>query len=467
MTTRRRIGFALVALAVGLIVLGIGGSAWQRAQQPKFEGRTAGEWLSHFYWQRASWLPDQELVLKEAEIVFRSLGHQGQVYLVRDFLTLPSVSGIRSNLQDYASERIRRNAWVPQIRALESDSQRRATAMDILSRIQPSWPALAEGFGTACDVNDPNYDPTRHAVAIYLISVVGRDSHDALPLLLQALESNDSRIVDSACQSLRQLEGDLRPALPALLTSLERNGPSSMITDAIGDIGPLATSTLPLLHTMMESEPNDMSKAQIAGAIIKVDPSDEGAMRLFNRLLESDNPANLRVMTFGLSSGRITNNPVIADLSERVMMRSVELSQTFDPFALNILKQQAPQRAERLLEERLKIRPDNQLLAQLLALNARHETALRALQETLTRNLTEPGWLADAGGDQYLPLRYVTPEATNIVALLEKLSTRAIEQRHSDKVDGRWEAALGRALRHIELNGKLTELRERDAAGGN
>ncbi len=170
-----------------------------------------------------------------------------------------------------------------------------------------------------------------------------------------------------------------------------------------------------------------------------------------------------------LFAARITNNPAIADLAEQLLARSIALSPTFDSFALGILKQQAPERAQRFLEEYWEWPGGggNGLLAELLDLNPQHEPALRILEETLTRNLTEPGWLVGASGDQFLPLRHVLPEATNIVALLEKLSVQASEQRRSGKGDARWESDLRNALRHIELNGKLQSLRERDAAGGN
>src|SRR5690606_25699173 len=110
-----------------------------------------------------------------------------------------------------------------------------------------------------------------------------------------------------------------------------------------------------------------------------------------------------------------------ADLGEHLLARSISLFPTFDSFAFSILKQQAPQRAQRFLEEYYELQGGHGLLVELLALNPQHEPALRILEETLTRNLTQPGWLVGDGGDQFLPLRHVLPEATNIVALLEKL----------------------------------------------
>ncbi len=467
MTTRRRIGFALAALAVGMIALGLGGSAWHRARQPKFEGRTASAWLSHFSWQRASGLTDHSLVLKEAEVVFRSLGQPGQAHLVREALNLSSPTGWRSNLQAHATKRLRQSQWVPRVRLLESADHRRRLARDIVGLVRPSWPAMAEGLGRSFDSLDPAYDQARHLAAIYFLPYGGRGSSNALPVLIRALESGDPNLAGAAVQTLRALDGDLRPALPTLLRLLETPGWSQNIVETVGELGPAATNALPFLHSLLRNPPSEQDKTYLAGAILKINPSDQEALSLLEARLETDNPVNLRLTAFGLLSGRITNNPAIADLGERLLARSIALSHTFDSFALEILKQQAPDRAERFLEEYYELHGGNGLLVELLALNPQHEPALRILEETLTRNLTQPGWLVGDGGDQFLPLRHVLPEATNIVALLEKLSVQASEQRRSGKGDARWESDLRNTLRHIKLNGKLQSLRERDAAGGN
>jgi len=392
------------------------------------------------------------------------LDERGQAQLVREVLTLQSPTGWRSNLQAFASGRVRRGQWVPRINLLESPDQRWRVAQEIIGWVRPSWLAMAEGLGRSLDPHDPTYDPARHLTAIHLIALAGRGSSNALPVLIQALESGDPNLAEAAVQTLRALDGDLQPALPTLLRLLETPGWSQNIVETVGELGPAATNALPFLHSRLQNPPGEQDNAYIAGAILEIDPGDEVALSLLQGLLRSDNPANLRVITFGLLSGRITNNPAIADLGEQLLARSIALSHTIDSFALEILKQQAPERAQRFLEEYYEWQGGNGLLADLLALNPQHEPALRILEQTLTRNLTEPGWLVGASGDQFLPLRHVTPEATNIVALLEQLLAQASEQRSSGRSDGRWEADLKNALRHIELNGKLKELRQRDAA---
>jgi hypothetical protein len=466
-TTRRRIGFALAALAAGLIVIGIGGSAWRRGLEPKFEGRTAGAWLSHFSWQRASGLTDHSLVLKEAEAVFRSMGQPGQAQLVREVLTLESATGWRSNLQARATKRLRQGQWVPRINLLESPDHRRIVARDIVWHVRPSWSAMAEGLDGSFDPKNPTYNQARHLSAIQLIAYARRGSSNALPVLIQALESGDPNLAGVAVQTLRALEGDLGSALPTLLRLLEAPGLPLSIVETVGDFGPAATNALPLLRSLLENQPDDASKAKIAGAILKINRGDEEALSLLQALLESDNPANLRLITFGLLSGRITNNPAIADLGEQLLARSIALSPTFDSFALEILKQQAPDRAERFLEEYYELHGGSGLLVELLALNPQHEPALRILEETLTRNLTQPGWLVGNSGDQFLPLRHVLPEATNIVALLQQLLANESERKKQAKGDTDWETDLRTALRHIGLNGKLQSLRKRDASRGN
>lgn len=320
---------------------------------------------------------------------------------------------------------------MPRVRLLESPDQRWQVAREIIGRVRPSWPAMTEGLGRSLDPQDPTYDQARHLSAIHLITLAGRGSSNALPFLIQALESGDQRLAQTAGQSLRYLDGDLQPALPALLRLLEAPGWSPNIVETLGELGPAAINALPALNSLLKSETDEHVKAFIAGAILKINPGDEEALRLLQGLLKSDNPANLRLITFGLLSGRITNNPAIADLGEQLLARFIALYSTIDAFALGILKQQAPQRAQRFLEEYWEWPGGggNGLLAELLALNPQHEPALRILEQTLTRNLTQPGWLVGTGGDQFLPLRHVLPEATNHCGVTREVVSSSVRAK--------------------------------------
>lgn len=74
---------------IGLLAVGLAGlaahSAHLRSQQPKYEGRTAKEWVEFYSRQATSDHPNR-VPEKEAEVIIRSPGPEAQSQVVQDYL---------------------------------------------------------------------------------------------------------------------------------------------------------------------------------------------------------------------------------------------------------------------------------------------------------------------------------------------------------------------------------------------
>lgn len=301
--TRRRLGIGLAALAVGLIALGVGRSAWRRAQEPEYEGRTAGEWLEYLAPFTLSGNLSDEQRRKEGEIAFRSMGEPGLRFLIRFQLSGNRPSRVQTNL--YALGEKLPAAIRP--RFLRSRAAEFSASRELLRIIRPPWdtfqPEVMDAFHAGSN---------RTFTATMLLGYVGRGGTNAVPLLISSPSNAPPNFRILALQSLHYLGTNAAPALPTLISWTEQWTPGTPVTGVNGRILEIITANgnMPAmapvvnkLEEMLAAATQPREKRELATALLRIAPAHAAAFAVLEAQLHP-----------GTNESRRTPRDVIANL---------------------------------------------------------------------------------------------------------------------------------------------------------
>ena len=458
MTTRRRIGIALatmVALLIValLIVAGIGRSAWRRAQEPKYEGRTAGEWLDELAARSPDGMMMDELAQKEGEIVFRNLGVAGRRFLVRDYLSYEWPSDFRTNL-------FARGEKLParlRPKFLRSPVPRAVACSEVLNLIRPEWEVFQPEVGGAFAAGGE-----RALAATILLGYVGRGSTNAALLLVSSLTNAAPRGRMIALQALGDLKTNSAPALPTLLSWVHQWSPGTpvqggdkMVLHAIAASGEQASAALDKLDQLFVASVQPADQLELATALLRIKPDHTAAFALLEAQLSSGTNQSKNgpgVVLLNILWRKGPPNPAFSRLASRLID-----SRTDWFHAAQIMLRNDPPAGVAALHQKLANQRFDTEAIGVLDLLLRHDP----------RDAVALAFLDAQMGDGFFPrnrlrtlivptYRHCLPDSPGVVELL-----KSIQPAQDDEA---LRKAIRETLRHIELNGKLKELRERDDA---
>jgi hypothetical protein len=455
MTTRRRIGFALAALVVGLVVLGIGRSAWRRAQEPKHEGRTADEWLDYLARFTDGGNLHDERVRKEAEIAFRSLGEPGQRFLIREHLSFERPTGLRTNLYAWGDKL----PYALRPSFLRSPVPRLSAGREVLRMIRPSWetfqPEITEAFAAGGD---------RALAATQLMGYLGRGGTNAALVLVSQTTNTVPRLGMFALRALEDLTTNAAPAVPILLAWAQQwppgtsmQGTNQWILNVLTAGANPTGEAFELLDDLFRAATQPADQQVLATALLRIQPDHQAAFEVLAEQLAAatNQSANLpRNALFGFLRTHGSLSPAFSRLA-----RPLIDSRTNRHFAAQVMLRHDPATGVAVLHEKLASLRFNSEGMGVLDLLLRHdpgdEAALTFLNGQVDNDFFPRNQMRTLIVNAY---RHCLPDTPGVVELLQSL------QPAPDDVALR--NAIRETLRHIKLNGKLKELRERDAADG-
>jgi hypothetical protein len=112
----------------------------------------------------------------------------------------------------------------------------------------------------------------RRAQAALCFGDFGAAARPAIPVLLQALKSNDDAVHGPAISSLGRVRSDPETIIPLLLNYLDGKELNAEAAAALGEFGTLAKGAMPKLVPLLKIPDKDLHHAVVA-ALQKIDPS--------------------------------------------------------------------------------------------------------------------------------------------------------------------------------------------------
>jgi len=456
MTKRRRAGIALAALAVVLVAAGIGRSAWRRAQEPQYEGRTAGEWVEHLalFAQHGNLINEQ--VRKEGEIAFRSMGEPGQRFLIRFQLSAERPSRVQTNL--YALGEKLPASLRP--RFLRSRAAEFTASRELLRMLRPPWdtfqPEVMDAFHAGSN---------RTFAATLLMGHTSQGGTNAALWLVSSPSNAPPNFRLLALQSLQYLGTNAAPALPTLLSWAETWGPGTSVLGvnrsilcAITIHGPAAAPLVGKLEALLASATAIPERRELAAALLRIDPGHPTAFAELRAQLHpgtNQSKAPPQAVLTALMWPQGAPNPAFGRLATEMLATAKSRQEWF--VAVQVLLRNDPPAAIALLHQKLADgRFDSESIGG-LDLLLRHDPRDAVALSFLERQVTNEFLPRDANRFVIVgSYHHCLPDSPGVVALLTRLESTVEEEglrRH-----------IRKALHHIELNGRLAELRTRDAA---
>jgi hypothetical protein len=460
MTSSRRIGIALAAIVALLIAAGIARSAWRRAQEPQYEGRTASEWLHYlaaYSWQGSI---RDELARKEGEIAFRSMGEPGQRFLIRFQLSAKKPSRVQTNL--YALGEKLPAAIRP--RFLRSRAAEFSASRELLRMIRPPWdtfqPEVMDAFHAGSN---------RTFTATLLMGYAGRGGTNAVPLLVSSPSNAPPNFRILALQSLHYLGTNAAPALPTLISWTEQWTPGTRVTSVDGRILDIITANgsvpavapvVSKLEEMLAVATQPKEQRELASALLRIDPAHTAAFAVLEAQLHP-----------GTNQAKHTPRNVLANLWPQGPPNPA-----FARLASKLIEASAGSRDEWYVAVQVLLRNDPPAgvaaIHRKLADDRFDSTAVGALYWVLQhdpRDAVALSFLERQATNEFFPRdanRFVIvgsyqnclPNSPGVLELLKSIQPAPDDEALRN--------AIRETLRHIELNGKLKALRERDAAAG-
>lgn len=314
MTRIQRIGLICIGL-LAVVLAGLAArSAYLRSQQPKYEGRTAKEWVE-FYSRQATSTHPYHLPDKIGEVIFRSLGPEAQSYLVQEYLFGDRPTRNRTNLYTLSDK-------LPaalRLRFLRDPRIRFVVIGEAVRSSRPEWPVFAPHVEAVMKEGDTN----RILAALGILGHVGHGATNAVPYLVAGLTNTHWLPQAMAQQSLEHLGTNAARALPHLLPALTNGTWNPRHLRIIGNLGPLAREALPSLESLFRQSTNPQHTRDVAVALLQIDPSHTEALNHLEQLLTSDDPAQQRLAErLRLWSRHQQPNPAFARLIRLQMFRS-------------------------------------------------------------------------------------------------------------------------------------------------
>lgn len=138
-----------------------------------------------------------------------------------------------------------------------------------------------------------------HRQSLLILGTAGEGADQVVPYLIPALQDPDFWARGLAIQSLNWLGPKAQAAVPALMATMENNsGTNANIARwaaiALGKIGTNAAPAIPLVRKMFEQSINSNNACMLAGALYRIDPTQEDALDFLIDGVKNYRPANQR-----------------------------------------------------------------------------------------------------------------------------------------------------------------------------
>lgn len=458
MTTRRRIGVALAALAVGLVALGIGRSAWRRAQEPKYEGRTASEWLDYLARHTPTYGSAPELPLKETLVAFAHLGPPAERLVFHE----STFSDPPPRIVEYFRSLAWRVPFLKNTRAFQPP-RTRAWARDAV--------LASEYFGFHWNnIEEPLLRARASGNFNHWWCALGNLEHlqdgwtDALPLLTVELTNTATQLPHVALNVLCRFGTNASPALPLMITLIKspefQRDQNAMLVfrtaDALARFGSSAAEALPALERWLGRTTDSFSRLRLASAIVHIDPYNSDARQFIAKRLLADPLATLmQLELYDEFHSNGTSNPLVVTVATAQLTNTASGSHME---AAQFLLRHDPYQARMALYSWLEMKDTYEEL-QVVEMLLNHDPRDQEALHQLTARIQATGFSASYGRIAVVrSFEHCLPDSPGVVELL-----KSIQPAPDDEP---LRTAIRETLRHIELNGKLKELRARDAATG-
>jgi HEAT repeat protein len=117
-----------------------------------------------------------------------------------------------------------------------------------------------------------NAASVRREMAAGELGGFGPQARPAIPALMQALQSNDLAVHESAIQSLGAIHGEPEIVIPLLIKYLDDDQLNDEAATALGNFGSLARPAVPKIIPLLHAADDD-AQAAAAEALKKIDPA--------------------------------------------------------------------------------------------------------------------------------------------------------------------------------------------------
>ena len=250
----RRLALAgiVVAVAVAAVSFIDGGPSG-----PAYGGKSASQWLDLY---RGSSLTERE----DAFDAFKALGDEAVPYLLSVSVRTRRPFLVRSYEKWWSKLPSPFRRILPRVSSEATEGQ---TALKLLRATRPSARTLM-----------PRLDPwlsspenERYLLALDLLGAVGDGGSEAVPFLVEALKSTNQYHRIFAVQSLLNLGGEARAAVPALMAALDDAATRYRAIRALRNIGPEARAAIPRLESLLDTVNRSQSLA-VAAALHNINP---------------------------------------------------------------------------------------------------------------------------------------------------------------------------------------------------
>lgn len=437
----------LKGLGVALLVLFVGGLGLRmihRAGLPKHQGRTPAEWIDHVTRVTGSSYSGysvHEAAEKEIEVAFRSMGAPATVELIRERLNYERATGYRTNLFKMAGE------LPPSLRLsyLQDPRDRYYVVDRLLDRLRPDWSTVEPILKEALEEDGHR----RHADALRVLGNVGDGASNAVPYLTKALTNKSPRLTFASLVSLSLLGTNAAPFIPLWIREPDVKAWQPLDLRVLGHLGQTVRPAVPKLRKLMESSGGRLGPEYFAAALLAVVPDDERAFEVLNEYLAAEiKKGSNPVQSLFVFRNAKSPNPAIAKLAAN----HLEHPQWNEPL-LQLLMRHDPDRAIAIHHQRLATGSRTFATLDILL---EHDPAEPVALADIDRMVASPKF--SEGDDAYVsllyPLRHCFPDTPGVIEILEKAEAAQPPERAMERID--------LIRRHIELNGQLRDLRQRE-----
>jgi hypothetical protein len=378
---------------------------------------------------------------KELEIVFRNFETEDHAILVDEYLSMKTPGPLGEKLLRLG-EKVPSRWRVGPFR--DRDQARRAVIGWIMTTIPPKWELFESAVRAAEASGKTNQVSMRLALAY-----VGDGASNAVPYVASGLTNGMNQEWSVTLQSLEALGTNVSAALPLLISTNEQKRWNYKHLSIFKNLGPMATDAIPVLENQLQTLVGTAFTTEMAVTLLLIDPTNELAVTFLEKAIQfrTGNVRGDDVINIG--HAKSPKNEAIARLAAFQFAHSKNGTSSLVG-SLYVLMHHAPEQGMMMVQSRLTGRDwdDLQLIRVLLNHNPNDPVALAYVRD----KVSDPEFPNNTLRESWLQLLEDSlPDSQGALDVL------TIAERYEDSVI---QESVQRTRRHMELNGKLGELRQ-------
>ena len=159
-----------------------------------------------------------------------------------------------------------------ELRKIAQDETRCLTALDLLATFEAAAATTVPDLIKFAETGDLQ----RRLASLKTLSAIGPGAKAATPLLANALSDPDPRVAENAALALQSLKGEVVPALPQIIATLQkpRRRTQNILVDILKELGPAAKDSVSVL-TQLQSSPDPVLRRAAGAALRAIQPMPE------------------------------------------------------------------------------------------------------------------------------------------------------------------------------------------------